>query len=74
MADKTMWRGQSATLTIGTIQDLTAKHISSYTLEVINGSTSANGSFTGSGEGPSNNRAITTTVHVASGNTTGYTD
>lgn len=74
MADKTMWRGQSATLTIGTIQDLTAKHISSYTLDVINGSTSANGSFSGAGDGTSNGRSISTSAHVASGNTTGYTD
>lgn len=74
MADKTMWRGQSATLTIGTIQDLTAKHISSYTLDVINGSTSANGSFSGVGDSTDNGRAISTSAHVASGNTTGYTD
>ena len=74
MADKTMWRGQSATLTIGTIQDLTAKHISSYTLDVINGSTSANGSFSGVGDSTSNGRSISTSAHVASGNTTGYTD
>lgn len=74
MADKTIWRGQSATLTIGTIQDLTAKHISSYTLEVINGSTSANGSFSGVGDSTSNGRSISTSAHVASGNTTGYTD
>ena len=71
---KTMWRGQSATLTIGTIQDLSRGHISKYVFNVMNGSTSANGSFTGSGEGESNNRVITTTTHVASGNTTGYTD
>lgn len=74
MADKTMWRGQSATLTIGTIQDLSKGHISKYVFDVLNGNTSANGSFTGSGEGASNNRAISTTAHVASGNTTGYTD
>ena len=74
MADKTMWRGQSATLTIGTIQDLTAKHISSYTLEVINGNTSANGSFSGVGDSTDNGRAISTSAHVASANTTGYTD
>lgn len=71
---KTMWRGQSATLTIGTIQDLSQGHISKYVFNVMNGNTSANGSFTGSGEGASNNRAITTSAHVASGNTTGYTD
>ena len=71
---KTMWRGQSATLTIGTIQDLSQGHISKYVFNVMNGSTSANGSFTGSGEGASNNRVITTSAHVASGNTTGYTD
>lgn len=71
---KTMWRGQSATLTIGTIQDLSQGHISKYVFNVMNGSTSANGSFTGSGEGESNNRAITTLAHVASGNTDGYTN
>ena len=71
---KTMWRGQSATLTIGTIQDLSRGHISKYVFNVMNGSTSANGSFTGSGEGASNNRSISTLAHVASGNTTGYTD
>lgn len=71
---KTMWRGQSATLTIETIQDLSRGHISKYVFDVLNGNTSANGSFTGSGEGASNNRAISTTAHVASGNTTGYTD
>lgn len=71
---KTMWRGQSATLTIGTIQDLSQEHISKYVFNVMNGSASANGSFTGSGEGASNNRAITTSTHVASGNTNGYTD
>lgn len=71
---KTMWRGQSATLAIGTIQDLSLGHISKYVFNVMNGSASANGSFTGSGEGASNNRAISTTAHVASGNTTGYTD
>ena len=71
---KTMWRGQSATLTIGTIQDLSQGHISKYVFNVMNGSTSANGSFNGSGEGASNNRAISTSAHVASGNTNGYTD
>ena len=71
---KTMWRGQSATLTIETIQDLTRGHISKYVFDVFNGDTSANGSFPGSGEGESNNRAITTSAHVASGNTKGYTD
>ena len=71
---KTMWRGQSATLTIGTIQDLSHGHISKYVFNVMNDSTSANESFTGSGEGTSNNRAISTSAHVASGNTTGYTD
>lgn len=74
MADKTMWRGQSTTLTIGTIQDLTAKHIKSYTLDVLNGSTSANGSFSGAGDGTNNGRAISTSAHVAPENTTGYTD
>ena len=71
---KTIWRGQSATLTIGTIQDLSQGHISKYVFNVMNGSTSANESFTGSGEGTSNNRSITTTAHVASGNNNGYTN
>lgn len=71
---KTMWRGQSATLNIGNIQDLSQGHISKYVFNVMNGSTSANGSFTGSGEGTSNDRSISTTAHVAQGNTTGYTD
>lgn len=71
---KTIWRGQSATLTIGTIQDLSHAHIKSYTFDVINGSTSANGSFTGAGDGTGNDRVISTSAHVASGNTTGYTD
>lgn len=71
---KTMWRGQSATLNIGNIQDLSLGHISKYVFNVMNGSTSANGSFTGSGEGTSNDRSISTTAHVASGNNTGYTD
>lgn len=74
MADKTMWRGQSATLTIENLQTLSEAHINSYTFDVINGSTSANESFSGSGDGPNNGRAISTTAHVASGNTTGYTD
>ena len=71
---KTIWRGQSATLTIGTIQDLSHAHIKSYTFDVTNGSTSANGSFSGVGDGTANGRAISTSAHVASGNTTGYTD
>ena len=71
---KTMWRGQSATLTIETIQDLSRAHISKYVFNVMNGSTSANGSFNGSGEGTSNGRSISTSAHVASGNTTGYTN
>lgn len=74
MADKTMWRGQSATLTIETIQDLTHAHITSYTFDVFNGSTLANTSFPGSGDDTSNGRSISTSAHVASGNTTGYTD
>lgn len=74
MADKTMWRGQSATLTIENLQTLSEAHISSYTLDVVNGNTSANGSFTGVGDSTSNGRAISTSAHVASGNTTGYTD
>lgn len=73
-ADKTMWRGQSATLTIENLQTLSKAHIKSYTLDVVNDSTSANGSFTGAGDGTSNGRAISTSAHVAKGNTTGYTD
>ena len=76
MADKTMWRGQSTKLTIGTLQSTTeaSKHITSYTFDVLNGNTSANGSFSGAGDGTSNGRSISTSAHVASGNTTGYTD
>lgn len=74
MADKTIWRGHSATLTIETIQDLSQGHIKSYTLDVLNGSTSANGSFSGAGDGTNNGRAISTSAHVAPENTTGYTD
>lgn len=73
-ADKTMWRGQSATLTIENLQTLSKAHIKSYTLDVVNDSTSANGSFTGAGDGTFNGRAISTSAHVAKGNTTGYTD
>lgn len=71
---KTIWRGQSATLTIGTIQDLSKAHIKSYTFDVFNGNTLSNTSFPGSGDGTGNDRAISTSAHVASGNTTGYTD
>lgn len=74
MADKTMWRGQSATLRIENLQTLSEAHINSYTLEVINGSTPANGSFSGVGDSTSNGRAISTSAHVAKGNTNGYTD
>lgn len=76
MADKTMWRGQSTKLTIGTLQGTTeaSKHITSYTFDVFNGNTSVNGSFPGSGEGTDNGRSISTSAHVASGNNTGYTD
>ena len=74
MADKTMWRGQSATLTIENLQTLSKAHIKSYTLDVVNGNTSVNGSFSGAGDGTSNGRAISTSAHVAKGNTTGYTD
>lgn len=74
MADKTMWRGQSTTLTIENLQTLSEAHINSYTLDVFNGDTSANGSFTGAGDGTSNGRAISTSAHVAKGNTAGYTD
>lgn len=72
--NKTMWRGQSATLTIETIQDLTRGHIKNYTFDVFNGDTSVNTSFTNAGDGTSNGRAISTSAHVASGNTNGYTD
>lgn len=72
--NKTMWRGQSAKLTIETIQDLTRGHITSYTFDVYNDSTIVNESFPGAGDDANNGRAISTTAHVASGNTTGYTD
>ena len=71
---KTMWRGQSATLSIDNIQTLSQAHIKSYTFDVFNSSTLANTSFTGVGDGTANGRAISTLAHVASGNTTGYTD
>ena len=71
---KTMWRSQSATLDIGNIQTLSQAHINSYTFDVFNGSTLANTSFTGAGDGTNNTRSISTSSHVASGNTTGYTD
>ena len=74
MADKTMWRSQSATLTIETLQDLSQAHIKSYTFDVYNGDTLANGSFSGSGDGTGNGRAISTSAHVASGSPIGYTD
>lgn len=75
MADsKTIWRGQSANLTIDQIQDLSHAHIKSYTFEVFNDSTAANESFSGVGDSTSNGRSISTSAHVASGNTTGYTD
>ena len=72
--DKTMWRGQSAYLTIETIQDLTKGHIKSYTFDVYNGDTLANTSFSGAGDDTANGRSISTSNHVASGNDTGYTD
>ena len=72
--NKTMWRAQSAKLTIETIQDLTRGHITSYTFDVFNGNTISNTSFSGAGDGTSNGRSISTSAHVASGNTTGYTD
>lgn len=74
MADKTMWRGQSATLSIGNIQDLSHAHIKSYTFDVFNGDTISNTSFSGAGDSNTNDRAIRTLAHVASGNTTGYTN
>lgn len=72
--NKTMWRGQSATLTIETIQDLTRGHITSYTFDVYNGSTIVNESFPGAGDDANNGRSISTSAHVAEGNTNGYTD
>lgn len=74
MADKTMWRGKSATLTIETIQDLSRGHITSYTFDVFNGDTISNTTFSGAGDSTSNGRSISTSAHVASENTTGYTD
>ena len=74
MADKTMWRGQSTKLTIETIQGLSRGHIKAYTFDVFNGDTLSNTSFSNAGDGTSNGRAISTTAHVASGNTNGYTD
>lgn len=76
MADKTMWRGQSATLTIGNLQGFTKynKHIKSYTFDVFNGNTPVNDSFTDAGDSTSYSRSITTSEHVASGNDAGYTD
>lgn len=74
MADKTMWRGQSAKLTIETIQDLTHGHIKSYTFDVYNADTLSNTSFSGSGDDTANGRSISTSAHVGSGNTNGYTD
>ena len=71
---KTMWRGQLATLDIGNIQTLSQAHISKYVFDVFNGSTLANTSFTGAGDGTNNSRSISTLSHVASGNTTGYID
>lgn len=72
--NKTMWRGQSAKLTIEAIQDLTKGHIKSYKFDVYNGDTLSNTSFSGSGDDTTNGRSISTSKHVASGNTNGYTD
>lgn len=72
--NKTMWRGQSAKLTIETIQDLTRGHITSYTFDVYNDSTIVNESFPGAGDDANNGRSISTSAHVAEGNTNGYTD
>lgn len=75
MADKTMWRGQSAKLTIEAIQGLTTDHISKYVFDAYNGNnTLVNTLFDNAGEGVVNGRYISTSEHVASGNTTGYTD
>ena len=72
--NKTMWRSQSAKLTIEAIQGLTNGHISNYVFDVYNGDTLANTSFTNAGEGVANGRSISTSEHLASGNHTGYTD
>ena len=73
--DKTMWRSKSAKLTIETIQGFTNNHISKYVFDVYNGNnTLVNTSFSNAGEGGANGRAISTSEHVASKNTTGYTD
>ena len=75
MADRTMWRGQSAKLTIEAIQGLTNDHISKYVFDVYNGNnTLVNTLFDNAGGGVANGRAISTTTHVSSGNDTGYTD
>ena len=73
--DRTMWRGQSAKLTIEAIQGLTTYHISKYVFDVYNGNnTLVNTLFNNAGEGVANGRSISTSTHVASENTTGYTD
>lgn len=73
--NKTMWRGQSAKLTIEAIQNLTNAHISKYVFDVYNGNnTLVNTLFDRAGEGVANGRSISTSTHVASGNTNGYTD
>ena len=73
--DRTMWRGQSATLTIEAIQGFTYTHISNYVFDVYNGNnTLVNTLFDNAGEGVANGRSISTSKHVASGNDTGYTD
>ena len=75
MADKTMWRGQSAKLTIEAIQGLTNAHISKYVFDVYNGNnTLVNTLFDNAGDGVANGRSISTSEHVASGNPSGYTD
>lgn len=73
--NKTMWRGQSAKLTIEAIQGLTNAHISQYVFDVYNGNnTLVNTLFDNAGDGVANGRSISTSEHVASGNTNGYTD
>lgn len=71
--NKTMWRGQSAKLTIEAIQGLTNDHISKYVFDVYNGNnTLVNTLFDNAGDGVANGRSITTSAHATSGN--GYTD
>ena len=73
--NKTIWRSQSAKLTIEAIQGLTNAHISKYVFDVYNGNnTIVNTLFDKAGDGVANGRSISTSTHVAPGNTNGYTD